>query len=73
MLPTFPAKFILPPQGPNRPLQAPTLGFLTAICQIITNHITHSLCSKFASHLLPYNFAVGIEDSMNFVIKAFQL
>ena len=49
------------------------LGIQTAIRQIITNHVAHSLRSKYASHLLPYNFAVGIEGGMNFVIKASQL
>ena len=49
------------------------LGVPTAIRRIITNHPAHSLCSKFASHLLPYNFAVGIKGSMEFVIKASQL
>ena len=49
------------------------LGIPTVIHRIITNHIAHSLRSKFVSHLLPYNFEVGIEGGMDFVIKASQL
>jgi hypothetical protein len=49
------------------------LGIPTAIRRIIATHVARTLKHKFASHLFPYNFAVGIEDGSNFVIKAMQL
>ena len=38
------------------------LGVPTAIRRIIATHVAHTLKSKFAAHLFPYNFAVGIAD-----------
>jgi hypothetical protein len=32
----------------------------------------HTL-TKFADHLLPYNYAVGVPDGSDFVVKAMQL
>ena len=49
------------------------LGIPTAIRRIIATHVARTLKSKFAAHLFPYNFAVGIADGSNFVIKAIQL
>ncbi len=49
------------------------LGIPTAIQQLIATHVPRSLKSKFASHLLPYNYAVSIPDGMSFVVKAMQL
>ena len=43
------------------PTKLRPIGVLTAIQQIITNHIARTFCQKFARHLLPYNFAVGIK------------
>jgi len=49
------------------------LGIPTAIHRLIASHVTHTLRDKFASHLLPYNYAVGIPNGSNFVVKAMQL
>jgi len=49
------------------------LGIPTAIRRIIATHIARTLKSKFASHLFPYNFAVGIDNGATFGIKAMQL
>jgi hypothetical protein len=59
-------------KDPNDRSKLRPLGVPTTIRRIITNHVAHSLHSRFASHLLPYNFADGIKDSMDFVIKASQ-
>ena len=44
-----------------------------ALTRIIMNHIARTFRQKFAHHLLSYNFAVGIDNGMNFVLKASQL
>ena len=49
------------------------LGIPTAIRRLVATHVARTLKSKFAAHLFPYNFAVGIEDGSSFVIKAMQL
>jgi len=36
-------------------------------------HVAHTLRDKFASHLLPFNYAVGIPNGSDFVVKAMQL
>jgi hypothetical protein len=49
------------------------LGIPTAIRRLIASHVAHTLRDKFASHLLPYNYAVGIPNGSDFVVKAMQL
>jgi hypothetical protein len=49
------------------------LGIPTTICWIIASHVAQSLRTKFASHLLPCNYAVGVTDGSSFVIKGMQL
>ena len=49
------------------------LGIPTAIRRLIASHIAHTLRTKFANHLLPYNYAVGVPDGSDFVVKAMQL
>ena len=61
------------PKDPHDLSRLRPLGVPTAIHRTITKHVAHSLRSKFASHLLPYNFAVGIKSGMDFIIKASQL
>ena len=39
----------------------------------MASHVAHTLQDKFASHLLPYNYAVGIPNGSDFVVKAMQL
>ena len=49
------------------------LGIPTAIRRLIASHVAHTLRDKFASHLLPFNYAVGIPNGGDFVVKAMQL
>jgi hypothetical protein len=35
--------------------------------------VARTLRDKFATHLLPFNFAVGVPDGSDFVVKAMQL
>ena len=55
----------------NRKLRP--IGIPTAIQRIIASHIAQEWKDKFALHLLPYNFAVGIPNGMDFIIKSMQL
>ena len=49
------------------------IGIPTAIRRIMASHIAHHWKDKFALHLLPYNFAVGVPNGMDFIIKTMQL
>ena len=49
------------------------LGIPTAIRCLICTHVARTLRDKFATHLLPFNFAVGVPDGSDFVVKAMQL
>jgi hypothetical protein len=49
------------------------LGIPTAIQRLIASHIAHMLRTKFTNHLFPYNYAVGVPDGSDFVVKAMQL
>ena len=49
------------------------IGVPTALQCIITNHIARAYRRKFASDLLPFNYAIGIDSGMDFVMKASQL
>ena len=49
------------------------IGIPSAIRRIIASHIAQQWKDKFALHLLPYNFAVGIPNGMDFIIKTMQL
>jgi hypothetical protein len=49
------------------------IGIPTAIRRIIATHIAQHWKDKFALHLLPYNFAVGVPNGMDFIIKSMQL
>ena len=60
-------------KSPTDPTKLRPLGIPTAIRRIIASHVARTLKGKFASHLLPYNYAVGIPDGSSFVIKAMQL
>ena len=55
------------------PTKLRPIGVPTAIRRNITNHIARTFRRKFARHSLPYNFAVGIDNGMDFVLKASQL
>jgi hypothetical protein len=49
------------------------IGIPTAIRRIIASHIAKQWKDKFALYLLPYNFAVGVPNGMDFIIKTMQL
>jgi len=56
-------------KDPTDTTKLPPLGIPTAIRHLIVSHITHTLRDKFASHLLPYNYVVGIPNGSDFVVK----
>ena len=45
----------------------------TAIQHIIASHVVRTLHQKIANHLIPYNYAAGVPDGSDFVVKAMQL
>jgi hypothetical protein len=60
-------------KDPNNHSKLHPLGIPTAIRKLISTHVARSLKSKFAPHLLLYNYAVNILNGTSFVIKAMQL
>jgi hypothetical protein len=60
-------------KDPLDPTKLQPLGIPTAIQHIIASHVACTLCQKNANHLLPYNYAVGVPDGSDFVVKAMQL
>ncbi len=60
-------------KDPTDPSKLRPLGIPTAIRRLIATHVARTFKKKFVYHLFPYNFAVGIEDGANFVVKAMQL
>jgi len=46
---------------------------IASIYIILGNHIARSYRQRFALHLLPHNFAVGVSNGQDFVIKTTQL
>ena len=60
-------------KDPKDPTKLRPLGIPTAIRRLIASHVAHTLRTKFANHLLPYNYAVGVPDGSDFVVKAMQL
>ena len=57
----------------NDPDKIRPIGIPTALRRIITSHTARMYRRKFARHLMPFNFAIGIENGMDFVVKASQL
>jgi hypothetical protein len=49
------------------------LGIPTAIRRLIPSHVACTLCDKFLSHLLLFNYAVSVPNGSNFAVKAMQL
>jgi hypothetical protein len=45
----------------------------TAIQRILASHVAKAFRTTFARHLLPYNYAIGVPNCMDFVVKATQL
>ena len=60
-------------KSPTDPSKLRPLGIPTAIRRIVASHVARTLKHKFASHLLPFNYAVGIPNGSSFVVKAMQL
>lgn len=57
----------------NDPSKLRPIGIPTAIRRLIASHIAITMKDKFATHLLPHNYAVGVNGGMDFIIKAMQL
>ena len=49
------------------------LSIPSAMRRIIATHVTKESSIRFAQCLLPYNFAIGVNGGMNFIIKTMQL
>jgi hypothetical protein len=49
------------------------IGVPTAIRRLLASHIAKTSRVKFARHLLPYNYAIGVPGGMDFIVKAIQL
>ena len=60
-------------KDPNDQTKLHPLGIPIAIRRLIGTHVARTLRKKFATHLLPFNFAVGVPDGSDFVVKAMQL
>jgi hypothetical protein len=60
-------------KDPLDPTKLRSLGIPTAIRRIIASHVACTLRQKFANRLLPYNYAVGVPDGSDFIVKAMQL
>ena len=57
----------------NNPSKLRPIGFPTALQRIIASHVARTFRKRFAKDLLPHNFAAGIENGIDFVIKASQI
>ena len=64
--------FCLPKDQNDKSKLCP-IGIPSAIRHIIATHIAKQWRDKFALHLLPFNYAVGVPNGMNFIIKVMQL
>ena len=60
-------------KDPNDKSKLRPIGIPTAIRRIIASHVAPTMKDKFAATLLPYNYSVGIDGGMDFIIKAMQL
>ena len=49
------------------------LSIPTAIRRLIASHVDCTLRDKLSSHLLPFNYAVGVPNGSDFMVKAMQL
>jgi hypothetical protein len=55
------------------PTKLQPIGVPTAIRRILASHVAKTFRNTFARHLLPYNYAIGVPNGMDFVVKATQL
>ena len=60
-------------KDPDDPTNLRPIGIPSALRRLIASHIDHYYRHRFARHLLPYNFAIGIQGGMDFIIKTMQL
>ena len=60
-------------KDPDDPTKLRPIGIPSAIRRIITSHVASCGKSSYAIDLLPYNFAIGVDQGMDFIIKATQL
>jgi hypothetical protein len=57
-------------KDPNKPEKLRPIGVPGALRRIVASHVARTYSNKFAKHLLPYNFAVGVEGGMDFIIHS---
>ncbi|KAL7526297.1 hypothetical protein ACHAXR_004116, partial [Thalassiosira sp. AJA248-18] len=60
-------------KDPNDLTKLRPLGIPAAIRRVTANAIANELKSTFASHLLPYNYAVGIHGGVDFITTTLRL
>ena len=60
-------------KDPGDPSKLRPLGIPLALRRLVASHVAISFRHRFARHLLPYNFAVGVGGGMDFIVKAMQL
>jgi hypothetical protein len=60
-------------KDPNDTTKPRPLGIPAAIRRLIASHVARTLRDMFSSHFLPYNYAVGVPNGSDFVVKAMQL
>ena len=60
-------------KDPSNPSKLRPLGIPSAVRRIVASHVAKYYRGKFAHHLLPYNFAIGVDRGMDFAIKQTQL
>ena len=49
------------------------IGIPSASRRIIASHVTALSKARFAMDLLPFNFTIGVNQGMDFIIKSTQL
>ncbi|KAL7540969.1 hypothetical protein ACHAWF_006828 [Thalassiosira exigua] len=57
----------------SNPDQLRPIGVPTAMRRILCSHIASACRKRFARKLVPFNFAVGVEGGMDFMVRAAQL
>ena len=60
-------------KDPSDPTKLRPIGVPTALRRIIASHVAKVYKDSFAAHLLPFNFAVGVERGMSFATTVAQL
>ena len=60
-------------KDPDDPSKLRPIGIPSALRRLICSHVAKSWSSTFARHLLPFNWAVGIDNGMDFAVRVTQL